>query len=137
MLLYSFIESPFTSKVEYEAWLQLPEREKPAALAAARAVARGASAPEACAAADHLPDYVRRAINGELSPEEKVAALQGAQSAWRKKRFQQLPVEGTTRGEFISAGIIDRDSEAQRIVNLPFGSAERAAAEVAAREASK
>jgi hypothetical protein len=127
----SFIESPFNTKVEYEAWLRLPASVQPAEL---RAAERGAGTPEARAAADHLPDYIRRAIYGEQSAKEKVTSLQEAQSGWRKKRFRQLPVEGTTRGEFITAGIIDGVSEAQRIVNLPFGSPERAAAEAAALE---
>ena len=45
-------------------------------------------------------------------------------------------MQGTTRGAFIEAGIIDGQSEAQRIVNLPFGSPERAAAEAAAKAAA-
>ena len=120
-----FIESPFPSKVEYEAYLALPERAQPATL---RAAERGAYAPEALSAADHLPDYIRKAIYGEQSFEEKKAALADAQQGWRKMRFRQLSVEGTTRGEFITAGIISADDG---VVNLPFGSPERAAAEAA------
>ena len=103
----------------------LPERVKEADR---RAAQRGADAPEAKAAGDNLPEWLRKQIYGEQTAEEKAAMLKDAQSGWRKKRFTQLPVEGTTRGEFIDAGIIDGQSEAQRIVNLPFGSPERAAA---------
>ena len=88
---------------------------------------------EAKAAGDNLPEWLRKQIYGEQSAEEKLAQLQDVQSRWREKRFTQLPVEGTTRGAFIEAGIIDGQSEAQRIVNLPFGSPERAALEAAAK----
>ena len=132
-MVLSFIESPFPTKAAYEAWLQMPESEKAAEL---RAAQRGAYAPEAKAAGDNLPEWLRRQIYGEQTAEEKVAKLHDAQSGWRKKRFTQLPVEGTTRGEFIDAGIIDGQSEAQRIVNLPFGSPERASAEAAAKAAA-
>ena len=129
----SFIDSPFPTKVTYEAWLRMAESEKAAEL---RAAQRGAYAPDAQAAGDSLPEWLRKQIYGEHSAEEKVAMLKDAQSGWRKKRFTQLPVEGTTRGEFIAAGIIDGQSEAQRIVNLPFGSPERAAAEAEAKAAA-
>ena len=108
----------------------MPESEKEAEL---RAVQRGAYAPDAKAAGDNLPEWLRKQIYGEQSAEEKRSQLQDVQSRWREKRFTQLPVEGTTRGAFIEAGIIDGQSEAQRIVNLPFGSPERAALEAAAK----
>ena len=125
-----FIDSPFPTKVAYNAWLRMPESEKAAELRAAR---RGAYTPEAKAAGDNLPEWLRKQIYGEQCAKEKVAMLKDAQAGWRKKRFTQLPVEGTTRGAFIDAGIIDGQSEAQRIVNLPFGSPERAAVEAATR----
>ena len=121
---------PLPTKVAYEAWLRMPESEKEAEL---RAVQRGAYAPDAKAAGDNLPEWLRKQIYGEQSAEEKRSQLQDVQSRWREKRFTQLPVEGTTRGAFIEAGIIDGQSEAQRIVNLPFGSPERAALEAAAK----
>jgi thiol-disulfide isomerase/thioredoxin len=41
----SFIESPFSTRVEYEAWVALPAAERPAALAAARQKEAPSTAP--------------------------------------------------------------------------------------------
>ena len=125
----SFIESPFCTRSEYESYLRLPASAQPAAL---RAAERGAGTPAARSAADHLPEYVRRAIYGEQTDDERRKVLKSGELRWRDMRFRQLPQEGTTRGEFVERGMLDGDGD--RAASLPFGSAERTAAMAAQAE---
>jgi len=53
-----------------------------------------------------LPEHIRRAIYGEVGPEEKREALASSHAAWKAERNKEPPVPGTTKGDFTNLGMI-------------------------------